>query len=93
MRFGTRICASCLIDLPSGATTGECTIYRSGPGIVLCEPCFLDEDGPLFEMAGTNDLPFLLDIYDQAWNRRRAGESGDRPSQLYQRYKEANPDA
>ena len=81
--ISTRICVSCLIDLPRGATTGECGIYRSGDSHVLCEECFFDEDGPMFELAGTNDLPFMLDIYDQAWNRKRQGAKGKRPSQHY----------
>lgn len=81
--ISTRICVSCLIDLPRGATTGQCTIYRSGDSHVLCEECFLDEDGEMFELAGTNNLPFLLDIYDQAWNRKRQGAAGKRPSQHY----------
>lgn len=80
-----RICVSCLIPLHELATTGECTLYRSSDYHVLCEPCFLDEDEVLFELAGTNDIPELLELYDAAQHRKRTGQAGALPSVLWAR--------
>ena len=81
-----RLCVSCLKRLYQGDTTGDCTLYRSSETFELCEECFLDEDGPLFEMAGTNNIPWLVDLYWNARARYDKGETGFRPSQLYAAY-------
>lgn len=79
------ICVACLKTLDEYKDcVGECTLYKSTDYHTLCEECFLDEDGPLFDLAGTNDIPGLIAIYDQAYARRRNNSDvRGRPTQLY----------
>lgn len=52
-------CAWCCEKL--GSETGESSIYGS-PNIVLCAPCFHEEDA-LIEREGTNNIPEQLEMY------------------------------
>jgi len=54
-------CARCV--RPLGEVTGESAIYNpNGPPILLCEPCFFDEDAQITALGG-NDLPDTLARY------------------------------
>ncbi len=57
------ICARCGKDISNECSTGESGLYNPGPvGILLCEPCFHDEEAEIDDV-GTNNLPETLKAY------------------------------